>query len=124
MDRVLANRVAGSYNGYPPYMDYAACGSIQNVGSQNMTYWTELFVSGPDGAQYEAEQNYDNLVPRRWASGSGRLGCGFSSARDFKLSRTIASRARLVIHYTLDDGETGTVEASTSNIRDTAIPPQ
>ena len=122
MDELLLNRPL-PYQQDPKYIEYAACGFIQNVGGQNLIFTTELLVDGPDGTPYSVEQFYDNLVPKKYGPGGGTLGCGFSSSRDYNIQRAVPARARLLVHYTQDDGTTGTVETSTSNIRDTSIPP-
>jgi len=112
MDRPLSSQPPGRY------IYYAACGSIQNTSGQNLIYTTELLVHGVDGTPYQIEQDYDNLVPRKYGPLGIRFGCGISNARDYDLTRVTPSRAQLLVHYTLDSGETGTVEISTTSIRE------
>jgi hypothetical protein len=71
----------------------------------------EVAVTDTAGEHYPVEQDYRNLVPKKYAPGGLSLGC-LAGAIDYDRSHENAMLVRLIIYYTLEGGEWGSVEAS------------
>ena len=93
-----------------PFQSYGVCGTMTNSSGQNVILWFELKVFGADGIEYQVEELYDDLVPKKYPTVATKIGC-VAIAADYKyLTHAPATSGRLIVHYEFDDGSKGTEE--------------